>query len=127
MWTLRRSVEFAVEGAPKSDVPGISVTNPRRTTQILRTLHTPAVSATATARPGRGRDGLLADPPRVPHPDVSPRRPRTQAASGITTAVQEGQRRAAIEIEVVHSGQGRVFAEAPFSSWYFLYGTTMKK
>jgi len=50
-----------------------------------------------------------------------------QTPSGSTVAVQAGQRRAATEICVVHSGHGRVFGEAPFSSWYFLYGTMTKK
>ena len=70
---------------------------------------TPVVSSTVLAGCDRARDG------------------RAQAASGVTTAVQFGQRRATTEISVAHSGQVRVFGEMPFISWYFLYGMTTKK
>ena len=108
------SVEFVTDHARHGDVPGVFVTSSRRSSPDPRPLPTdPAIPATATACQGRGRDG------RVPCPSLQrlSGAPPTYTPSGTTTAVQLGQRRAAIEIAVVHSGQGRVFGETPFSSW----------
>src|SRR4051794_19620995 len=74
------------------------VTNPRRSPgRSSTTPALPAVSATATASQGRGRDGPLVETPRVPCPgrqlQPAPSLPRTRPRLGLPLGGVEALRR----------------------------------